>query len=492
MVGAVEGLHRGLLRDEGTVDVVSDIEFGKKLGRAETGIPGLVIFDLPVHGDSRGWFKENWQREKMTALGLPDFGPVQNNVSFNDAVGTTRGIHAEPWDKWVSVATGRIFGAWVDLREGPTFGAVFTAELDPSRAIFVPRGVGNSYQTLQPDTAYTYLVNDHWSPDASYSFLNLADETAAIAWPIPLSEAEVSEKDLAHPRLADVSPIAPRRTLVIGASGQLGSALREEFDGVENIEWTTRAEIDLGAADLGSARRWRDYDTIINAAAYTAVDRAETTEGRRDAWAVNAAGPAALARIAAEYGITLVHVSSDYVFDGSGERPYREDDAVCPLGVYGQSKAAGDIAVATAPLHYIIRTSWVIGAGNNFVRTMASLAEKGIDPTVVDDQHGRLTFASQIAELIRHLLAARPAPGVYNLTSAGDAVTWADVARRVYQLTGHDPSRVTGVSTEQYFASASGPIAPRPRNSELDLTRVRATGFDPRAGDDLLREYLGS
>lgn len=123
---------------------------------------------------------------------------------------------------------------------------------------------------------------------------------------------------------------------------------------------------------------------------------------------------------------------------------------------------------------------------------MASLAEKGIDPTVVDDQLGRLTFASQIAELIRHLLAVRPAPGVYNLTSAGDAVTWADVARRVYQLTGHDPSRVTGVSTEQYFASASGPIAPRPRNSELDLTRVRAAGFDPRTGDDLLREYLGS
>ncbi len=141
--------------------------FGKALARTETAIPGLVVFDLPVHGDARGWFKENWQREKMAAAGLPDFGPVQNNISFNDAVGVTRGIHAEPWDKWVSVATGRIFGAWVDLREGPTFGAVFTAELDPSRAIFVPRGVGNAYQTLAPDTAYVYLVNDHWSPDAS-------------------------------------------------------------------------------------------------------------------------------------------------------------------------------------------------------------------------------------------------------------------------------------------------------------------------------------
>ena len=121
----------------------SSLEFGKSLELHTTEIPGLVWLDLPVHGDNRGWFKENWQREKMTALGLPDFGPVQNNMSFNDKVGTTRGIHAEPWDKFVSVGTGRVFGAWVDLREGPTFGETFTLELDPTRAIFVPKGVGN-------------------------------------------------------------------------------------------------------------------------------------------------------------------------------------------------------------------------------------------------------------------------------------------------------------------------------------------------------------
>ena len=471
---------------------MTDIDFGKTLARTETTIPGLVIFDLPVHGDSRGWFKENWQREKMTALGLPDFGPVQNNVSFNDAVGTTRGIHAEPWDKWVSVATGRIFGAWVDLREGPTFGAVFTAELDASKAIFVPRGVGNSYQTLEADTAYTYLVNDHWSPDASYSFLNLADEKSAIAWPIPLAEAEVSAKDRKHPRLADVVPVGPRRTLVIGAGGQLGTALRAEFEGAAEIEWTTRAEFDLGSSGLAEARRWRDYDVIINAAAFTAVDRAETAEGRRAAWAVNASGPASLARIAAENGITLVHVSSDYVFDGSAERPYREEDEPSPLGVYGQSKAAGDLAVATAPRHYIVRTSWVIGSGSNFVRTMASLAAKGVDPRVVDDQRGRLTFAAEIARLIRHLLEMRPSYGVYNLSSSGDSTTWADIARSVFELTGHDPGRVTGVSTDDYFATASGPIAPRPRNSELDLARVLASGFEPREGHELLQRYLES
>ncbi|MGA6126318.1 MULTISPECIES: sugar nucleotide-binding protein [unclassified Microbacterium] len=463
-------------------------DFGKALSATETGIPGLVVWDLPVHGDSRGWFKENWQREKMTAAGLADFGPVQNNISFNDAVGTTRGIHAEPWDKWVSVATGRIFGAWVDLREGPTFGTVFTAELDPSRAIFVPRGVGNSYQTLEPDTAYTYLVNDHWSPDASYSFLNLADETAAIDWPIPLADVEISAKDLAHPRLADVVPIPPKKTLVVGANGQLGRALRAAYGKDESVEFAGRQELDL-TGDLHAARRWRDYGTIVNAAAYTAVDAAETD--RAGAWAGNVTAVAQLARIAAENGITLVHVSSDYVFDGRATTPYTEDEPVAPLGVYGQTKAAADAIVATVPRHYIVRTSWVIGEGKNFVGTMASLAERGIAPSVVDDQIGRLTFTDDIAGGIRHLLTSAAPYGTYNLTGGGAPASWADIAAEVYELTGHDRTAVSGVSTEQYFANATGPVAPRPRWSVLDLGKIEATGYSPRDWRESLRDHLG-
>ncbi len=466
-------------------------EFGKALASHESGIPGLVLWELPVHGDSRGWFKENWQREKMTAAGLPDFAPVQNNVSFNDAVGTTRGIHAEPWDKWVSVAAGRIFGAWVDLREGPTFGAVFTAELDPSRAIFVPRGVGNAYQTLEPDTAYTYLVNDHWSPNASYTFLNLADETARIPWPIPLEDAELSEKDRAHPRLADVVPVGPRRVLVLGASGQLGRALHAELGDADHVEYATRPDLDLTAAGLELARRWRDYGTIINAAAFTAVDAAETPEGRSRAWAANVTGVARLAGIAAANGITLVHVSSDYVFDGALDRPYREDDPVAPLGVYGASKAAGDAAVATTPRHYIVRTSWVIGDGRNFVSTMESLAERGVDPTVVADQVGRLTFTDDLARGILHLLATGAPFGVYNLTSAGEPMSWADVARAVFAAGGHDPARVSDVTTAEYFAAATGPVAARPHNSVLDLSKIEETGFRPHEALAGLRARVG-
>src|SRR5690606_36536602 len=122
------------------------------------------------------------------------------------------GVHAEPWDKLVSVVAGRVFGAWVDLREGPTFGASFTLELDETTAVFVPEGVGNSYQTLTEGAVYSYLVNDHWSPDAEYTMLNLADPTVAIDWPIPLIEAVVSDKDQAHPTLDRVTPVPQAKT----------------------------------------------------------------------------------------------------------------------------------------------------------------------------------------------------------------------------------------------------------------------------------------
>ncbi|MET3143635.1 UNVERIFIED_ORG: dTDP-4-dehydrorhamnose 3,5-epimerase [Arthrobacter sp. UYEF2] len=456
----------------------------------ETPIPGVVLYDLPVHGDNRGWFKENWQREKMVALGLPDFRPVQNNISFNEKAGTTRGIHAEPWDKFISVATGRIFGAWVDLREGPSFGAVFTAELDPSHAIFIPRGVGNAFQTLEDDTAYTYLVNDHWSADAQgqYTFLNLADETAAIMWPIPLDQAELSDKDKAHPRLADLVAMPARKTLVVGANGQLGKALRALFDGDRSIEFAGRAEFDLDDPDAFN-RNWQSYSTIVNAAAYTAVDAAETTEGRAAAWAVNVSAVARLARIAVEHDLTLVHVSSDYVFDGT-EQEHTESEHLSPLGVYGQTKAAGDAVVSVVPKHYIVRTSWVIGEGSNFIRTMASLAGRGVQPSVVNDQIGRLSFTEDIAAGIQHLLVSGADYGTYNLTNSGEPQSWADIAGDVYELTGHSRSSVTGVSTAEYFKGKDA--APRPLDSVLELSKIRAVGYEPPAASGRLKAYVGS
>lgn len=461
-------------------------EFGKSLEIHETSIPGLLILELPVHGDSRGWFKENWQREKMLAAGLPDLGPVQNNISFNDEIGVTRGIHAEPWDKFVSVASGKVFGAWVDLREGESFGKVFTAELDASKAIFVPRGVANSYQTLEADTAYVYLVNDHWSPNAEYTFLNLADETAAIKWPIPLENALLSEKDQAHPRLDQVVPMKPKKTLVLGANGQLGLALRAA---IPEADFVTRHEFDVTDKECYKNISWKNYSTVINATAFTAVDAAETSEGRAAAWKINVTAVGWLAKLCSDNRITLVHISSDYVFDGTSELPYAEDEGFSPLGVYGQTKAAADALVATVPQHYILRTSWVIGEGNNFVRTMASLAERGIAPSVVNDQVGRLTFTQDLAAGIQHLLGTKAPWGTYNLSNEGPTSSWADIASRVYELTGKNPEDVTGVTTAEYFAGKVD-IAPRPLNSMLDLTKIKQTGFLPASWQHRLEEYL--
>lgn len=463
------------------------IEFSKALSNKPTAIPGLLLIDLPVHGDTRGWFKENWQHEKMTSAGLPDFGPVQNNISFNAEKGVTRGIHAEPWDKYISIASGKIFGAWVDLREGDSFGAVFTAELDPTKAIYVPRGVGNSFQALEDNTVYTYLVNDHWSAEAQaqYTFLNLADKTSGIRWPIPLDQAELSDKDKQHPQLADVKPMKPRKILVTGANGQLGRALRDVFP---DAEFTTRDELDIAAADLESARPWRQYEAIINAAAYTAVDAAETPEGRQVAWQINATAVANMSRVATKYGVTLIHYSTDYVFNG--ETPVHDEaESFSPISVYGQTKAAGDIAAAVAPRHYILRTGWVIGDGSNFVRTMQSLAERGLQPNVVNDQIGRLTFTSDLARATGHLLRSRASYGTYNVTNDGEPASWATIAADVFELTGHDRSDITGITTEQYYADKPG-IAPRPLQSTLNIAKIKSVGYAPQPWTTALRDYL--
>ncbi len=174
-----------------------------------TEIPGLIVFDVTKVGDERGWFQEKFHKAKLVAAGLPEaFTIVQNSIASNKK-GVTRGFHAEPWDKYVSIINGEAFVAYVDLRKGDSFGKVVTVELTPEKAVFLPRGVGNSYQSLTDDLYYIYSVNQHWTPDAyeKYTFVNLADPEIGVKWPIPLDQAILSEKDRNHPMLKDVKPM---------------------------------------------------------------------------------------------------------------------------------------------------------------------------------------------------------------------------------------------------------------------------------------------
>lgn len=273
--------------------------------------------------------------------------------------------------------------------------------------------------------------------------------------------------------------------LIIGAKGQLGTALRERYPEARAVDSDL---LDITDQDAIAAYDWPGIKVIINAAAYTNVDGAESPEGRKIAWAVNADAVANLVAAAAQHDATLVHISSDYVFDGTAE-VHSEDEAFAPLSVYGASKAAGDLAVSLAPKFYILRTSWVIGEGKNFVRTMLGLAEKSISPTVVDDQIGRLTFTSTLVDAIDHLLTTSAQYGTYNVTGSGESVSWADITREIFKLSGHDDLTVTGTTTEEYFTGKEG-IAPRPLQSTLDLSKLEATNFTPNDWRDDLKVYI--
>jgi dTDP-4-dehydrorhamnose 3,5-epimerase len=349
--------------------------------------------------------------------------------------------------------------------------------------------VGNAYQTLEDEVTYEYLVNAHWSPEARYVAVNPADPTLAVDWPIPLAESIVSEKDQTTPNLDAVTPMPRRRAIILGADGQVGRALAAQFPTAHRV---TRAELDLADADAIAGWPWENYDVVLNAAAWTAVDAAESAEGRRGAWQVNATAPALLAREARRHDLTLVHFSSDYVYDGTRPEP-DEDEPLSPLGAYGQSKAAGDLAVAGAPRHYVLRTSWVIGEGHNFVRTMQRLAADGATPEVVGDQVGRLTFADELARAVHHLLAHRAAYGVYHVSNDGPAQSWADVARAVFEASGRSADDVRETTTEQWQAAQGDRvIAPRPRLSTLDLGKLRSTGFEPRPAAQALSDFVST
>lgn len=272
---------------------------------------------------------------------------------------------------------------------------------------------------------------------------------------------------------------------IVGSMGQLGTALSRLYPDATLVD---RDEFDMTDQAAYDTVDWSNYDVIINAAAMTNVDGAETNDGRKLAWALNAAAVAKLSKVAVDHDLTIVHVSSDYVFDGT-RTPHEEDEAFAPLGVYGQSKAAGDLVVSVVPKHYILRTSWVIGEGRNFAGIMRELAEKGVSPTVVNDQIGRLTFTSTLAAAIQHLLETTPTYGTYNVSNDGDSVSWADIAALVFERSGRSASDVVPVSTVEYYEGKDG-IAPRPLQSTMNLAKIKATGFSPENWRDLLDNYL--
>jgi len=273
--------------------------------------------------------------------------------------------------------------------------------------------------------------------------------------------------------------------LLLGGSGILGSALRASVPADARLSAPSHAALDVtDAAAVEAAVAALRPTWILNAAAYTAVDAAESHEA--EAMRLNADAPAHVGAAAQRHGARVLHVSTDYVFGGVGTRPWREDDPVAPLSAYGRSKLEGERRLqASGAASVIVRTAWLYGAtGKSFPRTMWERARQGLASRVVADQHGAPTNARDLAQWC-WTLVARDARGVVHASNAGQC-TWADVAERVYAAAGQ-PGLVTRVTSDEY------PVpAPRPRYSVLDGTRLESMLGAPRRGwEAALDEFLG-
>jgi dTDP-4-dehydrorhamnose reductase len=290
------------------------------------------------------------------------------------------------------------------------------------------------------------------------------------------------------------------RIVVTGVTGQVGGALVERLRSLGSIVAADRAMLDLARPDEMPAALDRIApDLIINPAAYTAVDRAEDEVDL--AFRVNAEAPGALARWAAGRGVPLIHFSTDYVFNGAGSRPWREDDPTGPLSVYGASKLAGEDAVrAAGGAHLVIRTSWVYAAqGANFLRTIARLARERPELRIVADQFGAPTSAGLIADAASRIVATKGAAlterfaaagGLVHVAAAGET-SWHGFAAAIVdglkaRGTGLAVTRVTPIATADYPTKAR-----RPANSRLDLARLRELfGVTTRRWEDALDPEL--
>lgn len=269
-----------------------------------------------------------------------------------------------------------------------------------------------------------------------------------------------------------VTEKASTRYLVTGAGGMLGIDIAAALAG-RAVTALTRAELDV--SDLAAVRSAvSGHDVVINAAAYTKVDDAETHEA--DAYAVNALGAQNLAIAAAENDARLVQVSTDYVFNGTANTPYAEDTALDPISVYGRTKANGErLAVAAHPDGtYIVRTAWTYGAnGPNFAATMLRLAGVNETVQVVNDQLGQPTWTADLGRQIVALLDARGAAGIYHATNSG-VTSWFEFAREIFRQSGLDPERVLATTSDEFLRPA-----PRPGYSVLGHRAWSTVGVAP-------------
>ena len=275
------------------------------------------------------------------------------------------------------------------------------------------------------------------------------------------------------------------KIVITGAKGQLGLELTKQLEIENKYEIIATDRDELNIIDINSVNEFllnNKPDVVINCAAHTAVDLCETDI--ENAYKINAVGPRNLAIVCEKIGAKLVQVSTDYVFDGNGTRPYREDDITCPNSIYGTSKLMGENFVREfCSRYFVVRTAWLYGEGNNFVRTMLKLSETNSELNVVNDQFGSPTSTVDLAKAIIDLMNTEHY-GVYHGTCEGQC-SWYDFAKKIFEIKNID-IKVNQVTSEEFKRPA-----PRPAYSVLDNFMLKLVGLNSfRMWEKSLEEYL--
>lgn len=278
------------------------------------------------------------------------------------------------------------------------------------------------------------------------------------------------------------------KIIVTGGNGQLGTALKEIL-AAEEVLFTDTDNMDITNPEV-IEQRFSEFkpEVLVHGAAYTNVDGAE--ENPEICEKVNAGGTKNLAEACASHNVSMVYISTDYVFDGTAGKPYLPDAPTNPLNVYGKTKLAGEKETTKVPKHWILRTSWVYGEGKNFVRTMLGLAENNTSLKITGDQYGRPTAAIDLAKAIYDVINKKPESGIYHITGDGPIISWADFAAKIFEISGLDV-KVTGRTTEEYLAEQGDrKVAVRPKYSALDLSKSKQAGLFLSDWEDSLKDYL--
>lgn len=293
------------------------------------------------------------------------------------------------------------------------------------------------------------------------------------------------------------------KLLVTGTSGQLGydvmmELLKRGHEAIGADRHESEAEFEHVILDITDEEKVSKIvneikpDAIIHCAAWTNVDGAEDSANYDKVMAVNVEGTGNLARAAKEVGAKMMYISTDYVFDGQGEKPWKPDDKnYAPLNVYGESKLKGELMVSeTLDKYFIVRIAWVFGKnGNNFIKTMIRVGETHSTVEVVADQIGTPTYTLDLARLLVDMIETDKY-GYYHATNEGGYISWAEFAEEIYKQAGMDV-KVKAVTTEEYEAKAGKAVAKRPFNSRLDKSKLVENGFEPLPDwKDAVKEYV--